>query len=59
MVAKCIAWKILKSEELVKDGKINFGPLITHRVPFKEFIKGYEIIEAEKGKTMKVMIEME
>ncbi len=48
-----------KAIELVKDGKINFDPLITHRVPFKEFIKGYEIIEAEKGKTMKVMIEME
>lgn len=49
----------IKAIELVGGGLIEFDTLITHRVPFKDYIKAYEIIEEQKDKAMKVMIEME
>jgi len=33
--------------------------LITHRFGFREFKKGYDTIDLEKDKAMKVMINME
>lgn len=49
----------IKAIELVGDGLIDFDTLITHRVKFKDYTKAYEIIDQEKDKAMKVMIEME
>ena len=45
--------------ELVSQKKIALDKLITHRVPFKEYLSAYEIIETEKDKAMKVMIDFE
>ena len=49
----------IKAIELVAEDKIEFEELITHRVNFSEFKKGYDIIDQEKDKAMKVMIDME
>ncbi|MGC4018141.1 MAG: alcohol dehydrogenase catalytic domain-containing protein [Muricomes sp.] len=49
----------LKAIELVSAGKIEFESLITHRFGFREFKKGYDTIDQEKDKAMKVMINME
>ncbi|MEF9916720.1 MAG: alcohol dehydrogenase catalytic domain-containing protein [Lachnospiraceae bacterium] len=49
----------IKAIELVKEGWIEFETLITHRFGFKEFKKGYDTIDLEKDKAMKVMINME
>jgi len=49
----------IKSIELVEAGLIDFDSLITHRVKFKDYTKAYEIIDQEKDKAMKVMIDME
>ena len=49
----------IKAIELVAAGKIEFEALITHRFGFREFKKGYDTIDLEKDKAMKVMINME
>ena len=49
----------IKAIELVATGKIEFEALITHRFGFREFKKGYDTIDLEKDKAMKVMINME
>ncbi len=49
----------IKAIELVADGKIEFDALITHNFGFREFKKGYDTIDMEKDKAMKVMIDME
>lgn len=49
----------IKAIELVAAGKIEFETLITHRFGFREFKKGYDTIDLEKDKAMKVMINME
>lgn len=38
---------------------IDFDSLITHRVPFREYEKAYIIIDEQKDKAMKVLIDME
>lgn len=45
--------------ELVEAGLIEFDVLITHRLKFEEFSKAYSIIDEQKDKAMKVMLEME
>ncbi len=45
--------------ELVNEGLIEFDALITHRVKFRDYSKAYEIIDEQKDKAMKVMIDME
>lgn len=49
----------IKAIELVAAGKIEFEALITHRFGFREFKKGYDTIDQEKDKAMKVMINIE
>ncbi|GIP34933.1 zinc-binding dehydrogenase [Paenibacillus sp. J2TS4] len=49
----------IKAIELVKEGLIEFDTLITHRVKFRDYAEAYEIIDQQKDKAMKVMIEME
>lgn len=44
---------------LVGAGLIEFDALITHHVPFTDYASAYKIIEEQKDKAMKVMIEME
>jgi L-iditol 2-dehydrogenase len=45
--------------ELVNNGLIEFDALITHRVKFQDYINAYKIIDEQKDKAMKVIIEME
>ncbi|HOP72264.1 zinc-dependent alcohol dehydrogenase [Thermoclostridium caenicola] len=45
--------------ELVGKGLIEFDALITHRVPFSDYAGAYRLIEEQKDKAMKVMIDME
>ena len=49
----------IKAIKLIAAGKIEFETLITHRFGFREFKKGYDTIDLEKDKAMKVMINME
>jgi len=49
----------IKAIELVGEGLIDFDTLITHRVKFTDYTKAYAIIDEQKDKAMKVMIEME
>ena len=44
---------------LIAQGLIEFDSLITHRVPFSSYAEAYKIIEDERDKVMKVMIEMD
>jgi len=46
----------IKAMELIKNGKIKFDPLITGSFDFKDYKKAYEYIEAQKDRTMKVLI---
>ena len=48
-----------KAIELVADGKIEFESLITHRFGFRDFKKGYDTIDQQKDKAIKVIINME
>ncbi len=48
-----------KAIELVKKGLIEFNALITHRVQFMDYPTAYQIIDEQKDKAMKVIIEME
>jgi len=49
----------IKAIELVGAGKIEFDTLITHRVKFVDYTSAYALIDEQKDKAMKVMIEME
>nr|WP_150959908.1 alcohol dehydrogenase catalytic domain-containing protein [Aneurinibacillus sp. XH2] len=49
----------IKAIELVNEGLIEFDTLITHRVKFRDYSEAYDIIDQQKDKAMKVMIEME
>ena len=49
----------LEAIRLVGEGLIEFNALITHRVPFSDYAGAYKLIEEQKDKAMKVMIEME
>ncbi|MGF7089165.1 L-iditol 2-dehydrogenase [Kroppenstedtia sanguinis] len=48
-----------KAVDLLQEGKINLKSLITDRVPFEDYAKAYSIIDEEKDRVMKVIIEME
>ncbi|EPR10349.1 zinc-dependent alcohol dehydrogenase [Ruminiclostridium papyrosolvens] len=49
----------IEAIRLVGEGLIEFDSLITHRVPFSEYEKAYKIIDEQKDKAMKVLIEMD
>ncbi len=44
--------------ELVAQGKLCLGPMITHRFPFRDYLNAYETIERLRGQSMKVMVEL-
>jgi L-iditol 2-dehydrogenase len=44
--------------ELVAEGKLCLGPMVTHRFAFRDYLEAYETIERLKGESMKVMIEL-
>ena len=48
-----------KAIELVAEGKMHLDPMITHYVPFGEFLSAYETIEAAAGKSLKVMVTLD
>jgi L-iditol 2-dehydrogenase len=45
--------------ELVAGGKLHLDELITHRFPFKDYLKAYKTIEESRGNYMKVMISLD
>ncbi|MDQ0271007.1 zinc-dependent alcohol dehydrogenase [Cytobacillus purgationiresistens] len=47
-----------KAVELIKNKKIELNRLITNRVEFTNYLDAYSIIDNQKDKVMKVMIEM-
>jgi L-iditol 2-dehydrogenase len=49
----------IKAIELVSAGLIDFDTLITHRIKFKDYSDAYKLIDEQKDKAMKVIIEME
>ena len=44
--------------QLVKAGKIQLEPMITHRFPFQDYLKAYHTIVDSQGRYMKVMIDL-
>lgn len=49
----------IEAIRLAKERFIEFETLITHRVPFSKYESAYQIIEDQKDRVMKVIIEME
>jgi len=49
----------LEAIRMVEAGLVAFDPLITHRIPFTRYEDAYHLIEEQKDKAMKVLIEME
>jgi len=49
----------IKAIELVGAGLIDFDALITHRFKFLDYTDAYTLIDEQKDKAMKVMIDME
>ena len=49
----------LQAIELVSNGLVELNALITHRVPFSRYIDAYKLVEEQKDKAMKIMIDME
>ena len=45
--------------ELVQAGKIEFDALITDHIPFREYDRAYRLIDEQKDRAMKVIIDME
>jgi L-iditol 2-dehydrogenase len=50
-------WK--KAIELIDQGKVNLAPLVTDRFQFADYLKAYEHIEANRERSMKVMISLD
>jgi len=48
----------LRAIELVSEGKLCLGPMITHRFPFRQYLEAYHTIEASGGNYIKVMIDL-
>lgn len=44
--------------DLVANGKLCLGPMITHRFAFKDYLAAYQTIESSGGEYMKVMIDL-
>lgn len=49
----------IKAIDLVEAGLIEFDALITNHVPFLEYEKAYQLIDEQKDKSMKVIIDMD
>ena len=43
--------------DLVKNGKLSLDNIITHRIPFNQYLEAYKLIEASGGEYMKVMVD--
>ena len=48
----------LEAIELVSAGKIRLDALITHHIPFDDYEEAYRLIDQEKDKAMKVIIDL-
>jgi threonine dehydrogenase-like Zn-dependent dehydrogenase len=44
---------------LVESGKVNLEPLVTDRFPFDRYLEAYRHIDANRERSMKVMIAVE
>ena len=44
--------------DLAANGKLQLGPMVTQRFPFKRYLEAYEMIEASHGDYLKVMIDL-
>ena len=46
-------------ERLVNEGKVRLKPLMSKHFPFKRYLDAYKYIEANREKTMKVLIDVD
>jgi len=44
--------------DLAANGKLQLGPMVTQRFPFRRYLEAYEMIEGSHGEYMKVMIDL-
>ncbi len=44
---------------LVNEGKIHLAPLVSNIVPFKDYLKAYELIDADREHSLKVLIDVQ
>ncbi len=44
--------------DLLGAGRLRLAPLITHHFPFARYLEAYQTIEAARGDSMKVMIDL-
>jgi 2-desacetyl-2-hydroxyethyl bacteriochlorophyllide A dehydrogenase len=51
-------WDFQRAIELVKTGKVDLKPLISHRLPLSELPRAFEILSDPMGKANKVVIQM-
>ena len=49
----------IEAIRLAEEGKIEFDALITDHVPFDEYAQAYKLIDEQKDRAMKVMIDMD
>jgi alcohol dehydrogenase len=42
--------------ELIKEGKLNMKPLITHTIPLSQVAEGYDIFEERRDGAIKVVL---
>ena len=49
----------LDAISLVKEGKVSLKPLISKRFAFRDYLKAYQYIDANRETTMKVMIQVQ
>ncbi len=45
--------------KLITQGRIDVSPLITHRVPFSDIQRGYEMAERKEDDPIKIIIEFD
>ncbi len=49
----------IKAIELVKEGLIDFDTLITNKLKFRDYAEAYKLIDEQKDKVMKVIIDLD
>ncbi len=49
----------IKAIEIVNEGLVDFDTLITDRIKFKDYPEAYKLIDEQKDKVMKVMVELD
>jgi len=45
--------------DLLGSGRLNFSPIVTHRLPFSDWRQGFDLLEAPDRRAAKVVLDME